>query len=80
MNKSILCGGLIIIAYALAVAAATPQAQIPATQGLVLTVHDAAGHTFNVTARYNSFKFYDPAGTITLDYTSDQLLCSGFGN
>ncbi len=52
--------------------------QTQATGPLNLTVHDAAGRTFEVAAVYNTFEF---SGTgLQIDYDSDQFLCSGFGN
>ena len=49
---------------------------------LVLTVHDAAQppRTFTVSGVYNTFSFGGANGAITIDYDSDQFLCSGFGN
>jgi len=47
---------------------------------LVMTVHDAANRTFAVAGVYNTFSFGGANGAITIDYDSDQFLCSGFGN
>ena len=47
---------------------------------LVMTVHDAANRTFVVAGVYNTFSFNGSNGTISIDYDSDQFLCSGFGN
>ncbi len=46
---------------------------------MVLTVHDAGGRTFVVSAVYNSMSIDGTSG-LTVDYDSDQFLCSGFGN
>ena len=43
---------------------------------LSLTSHDAAGRTFQVAATYNNYSI--TGDTLTVDYTSDQFLCSGF--
>lgn len=48
-----------------------------ATGPLLLTGHDAAGRTLHATAVYNTFAY--TGGAIAIDYTSDQVLCSGFG-
>jgi chromosomal replication initiation ATPase DnaA len=45
---------------------------------LFITVHDAAGKTFQVAASYNSWQYNNNA--ISIDYDSDQFLCSGFEN
>jgi hypothetical protein len=46
--------------------------------------HDAAGRTFNATAHGNSLNYSGAttsgATVLTLEFTTDQLLCSGFGN
>ena len=60
--------------------AASQAAAAPAPGPLVLTVHDAANRTFAVSGVYNTFSFGGTNGAITIDYDSDQFLCSGFGN
>ena len=60
---------------------AASQAATAASPGpLVLTVHDAAQRTFSVSGVYNTFSFGGANGAISIDYDSDQFLCSGFGN
>ncbi|MEP6483870.1 MAG: hypothetical protein ABJB01_05425 [Rudaea sp.] len=44
---------------------------------LNLTAHDAAGRTFQASAIFNDYSIN--GATITVDYTSDQFLCSAFG-
>jgi len=59
---------------------ASSQATTTAAPGpLVLTVHDAAQHTFSVSGIYNTM-LYGANGALQIDYDSDQFLCSGFGN
>lgn len=48
-----------------------------ATGPLRLTGHDALGRTKAASAVYNTFSY--SGGTLVIDYTSDQYLCSGFG-
>ena len=43
---------------------------------LNITVHDAAGKTFQVAAVYNTMSYN--SGALAVDYDSDQFLCSGF--
>jgi chromosomal replication initiation ATPase DnaA len=43
---------------------------------LFVTVHDAAGKTFQIAAAYNFWQYNNNA--LTIDYDSDQFLCSGF--
>lgn len=59
-------------------APATPTAA-PFSTPLNITVHDAVGRTFKVKSQIgpNGFSFDGTTG-LTLDYTSDQVLCSGF--
>ena len=45
---------------------------------LVLTVHDAAQRTFVVSGVYNTLE--NNGSALSVDYDSDQFLCSGFGN
>ncbi len=45
---------------------------------LVLTVHDASQRTFVVSGVYNTLQYSGSA--LSVDYDSDQSLCSGFGN
>ena len=60
---------------------AASQAATTASPGpLVLTVHDASQRTFSVSGVYNTFSFGGTNGAISIDYDSDQFLCSGFGN
>jgi hypothetical protein len=42
-----------------------------------LTAHDAAGRTLHATAIGNSYSYIGL--TMYTDFTSDQILCSGFG-
>jgi len=59
---------------------AASQATTAAAPGpLVLTVHDAGNRTFSVAGVYNTM-VYGNNGALTIDYDSDQFLCSGFGN
>ena len=51
-------------------------ATVPAMGPLNLTVHDAAGKTFQVAAVYNTWEYN--SGAVSVDYDSDQFLCSGF--
>jgi hypothetical protein len=46
-----------------------------------LIAHDGAGRTLQATARGNWLAFSDDAATpiLTIDYSTDQILCSGFG-
>jgi hypothetical protein len=55
-------------------AAATPQGNT-----VTLTVHDAAGRVFYVTAQRIEPPFVYDNGNISLTLQSDELLCSGFG-
>jgi hypothetical protein len=60
-----------------ALGAYTEEAVLQSTMGpLNLTVHDATGKTFEVAAVYNTFSY--SSGILTVDYDSDQFLCSGF--
>lgn len=52
----------------------------PAAGPIVLTVHDANQHTYSVSGVYNTMSFAGADGVLTIDYDSDQFLCSGFGN
>jgi len=62
--------GLIV---AFAVSGATP---LPAQRALVLTVHDAGHRNWQAVGQYNSLSYN--GSMVTLDYNSDQFLCSGF--
>lgn len=44
---------------------------------MVLTGHDATGKTKTAKATYNTVSF--SAGFLSVDFTSDQFLCSAFG-
>ena len=58
---------------------AASQATTTAAPGpLVLTVHDAAQRTFVVAGVYSTYQIN--GSSLTVDYDSDQFLCSGFGN
>ena len=58
---------------------ASSQATAAGSPGpLVLTVHDAAQRTFVVSGVYNTLEINGSA--LSVDYDSDQFLCSGFGN
>jgi hypothetical protein len=61
--------------------AATSYAIGPALFTVHLIAHDAAGHTLQATARGNWLAYSDDAATpvLTIDYSTDQLLCSSFG-
>jgi hypothetical protein len=46
-----------------------------------LIAHDAAGRTLQATAKGNWLSFSDTANTpvLTIDFSTDSVLCSGFG-
>lgn len=50
----------------------------PATGVLQLTAHDAVGRVNSVKATFNTISYN--AGMLTIDFTSDQIVCSGFGS
>jgi hypothetical protein len=60
--------------------AASQATTAPAPGPIVLTVHDAAQRTYSVSGVYNTMSFSGADGALTIDYDSDQFLCSGFGN
>ncbi|HEX4481010.1 MAG TPA: hypothetical protein VH082_09390 [Rudaea sp.] len=60
--------------------AATQATTSGAAGPLVLTVHDAAQRTFSVSGVYNTISYGGTDGALSIDYDSDQFLCSGFGN
>lgn len=51
----------------------------PPGNTVTLTVHDAAGRVFYVTAQRIEPPFTYDNGNISLTLQSDELLCSGFG-
>jgi hypothetical protein len=61
--------------------AATSYAIGPALFTVHLVAHDGAGRTLQATAKGNWLAFSDDAATpiLTIDYSTDQLLCSSFG-
>jgi|GEM_PF-5561732 hypothetical protein len=59
-----------------ALGAYTEEALTQAGGPLNITVHDAAGKTFQVAAVYNTMSY--SGGALAVDYDSDQFLCSGF--
>jgi hypothetical protein len=70
-----------LIIYAIAAHAATPQ---PVLFQAHLIAHDAAGRTMNATGHGNNLNFTGAptfgASVVTLEFTSDQILCSAFGS
>jgi hypothetical protein len=60
--------------------AATSYAIGPSLFTVHLIAHDAAGRTLQATARGNWLAFSDDAATpvLTIDYSTDQILCSAF--
>ena len=67
-----LAGSAMTFAFGAYTAETSTQAMGP----LNITVHDAAGKTFQVAAVYNSWEYNNNA--VSIDYDSDQFLCSGF--
>ena len=61
-------------------AAAVPKVAsgTPATGVLQLTAHDAVGRVKSAKATFNTISY--SAGMLTIDFTSDQIVCSGFGS
>ena len=57
--------------------AATQATQAGSPGAINLTVHDAAGRTFQAVGVYNTLEI--DGDNLTVDYDSDQFLCSGFG-
>lgn len=69
----VVCIGGTILSHAKALTVAQPIVN--------LTVHDANGHIYHVVAHRldPGFTWDNPAGDITLELQSDEMLCSGFG-
>lgn len=83
--KSFLLGAIVGALAVIATLSGVAYAVGPMYFVAKLVSHDALGHTRQVTAAGNSLSFSaaTPAttatSTLTLEYTSDQILCSGFG-
>jgi len=84
--KNFLLGAVVGAAAVITTLSGVAYAVGPVYFNAKLVSHDALGHTRQVTAAGNSLTFSagTPAtpstSTLTLEYTSDQVLCSGFGN
>jgi hypothetical protein len=77
MMKTALLAALAGSTLTFALGAYTEEAITQVVTGpLDITVHDMAGRTFQVNTSYNSWNYNN--NVLTVDYTSDQFLCSGF--
>ena len=71
-----LAGSAMTFAFSAFTAESSTETEAAAVGPLFVTVHDASGKTLQVAASYNFWQYNNNA--LTVDYDSDQFLCSGF--